>query len=135
MIKIPDEDLLAAQHMLVGKVMPLPFDMLIHGWFASDAPPAVVHREYYHSGGAFRAGPAIDKFEELIGQFATRIDADEQLAAAEAIGKFVYDEALSVFLVAPQALYAVNRHVSFVGYAATFELAETEVSEEHWSRR
>jgi peptide/nickel transport system substrate-binding protein len=50
-------------------------------------------------------------------------------------GALVYDEALSVFLVAPQALYAVNRHVNFVGHAATFELAETEVGEEHWSRR
>jgi len=38
-------------------------------------------------------------------------------------------------LCAPQALYAVNRHVSFVDHAATFELAETEVSGEHWSRR
>ena len=28
----------------------------------------------------------------------------------------------------PQALYAVNRHVSFDGYATTFELAETEVA-------
>ena len=45
------------------------------------------------------------------------------------------DEALSVFLVAPQALYAVNRHVKFVRHAATFELAATEVGEEHWSRR
>jgi hypothetical protein len=40
-----------------------------------------------------------------------------------------------VFLVAAQALYAVNRHVNFVGHAATFELAETEVSEDHWSLR
>jgi peptide/nickel transport system substrate-binding protein len=41
---------------------------------------------------------------------------------------FVYDQALGVFLCAPQALYAVNRHVAFDGYAATLELAETEAS-------
>jgi hypothetical protein len=35
------------------------------------------------------------------------------------------DQALSVFLCAPQAVYAVNRHVS---YATTFELAEAEVA-------
>jgi hypothetical protein len=40
-----------------------------------------------------------------------------------------------VFLCAPQALYAVNRHAAFAGYAATFELAETEVAPQHWSRR
>ena len=41
---------------------------------------------------------------------------------------FVYDQALVVFLYAPQALYAVNWHVAFDGYAATFEPAETEAS-------
>ena len=38
-------------------------------------------------------------------------------------------------LCAPQALYAVNRQVAFDGYAATFELAETQASRQHWSRR
>jgi hypothetical protein len=33
------------------------------------------------------------------------------------------------------ALVAVNRYVEFTGHAATLELAETEVAEEHWSRR
>jgi peptide/nickel transport system substrate-binding protein len=70
-----------------------------------------------------------------MGRFATEIDPDKQAGLAIDIDRFVYDEALSVFLVAPQALYAVNRHVNFVGYAATFELAETEVDEDHWSRR
>src|SRR5918998_56472 len=38
---IPDEELLAAQHTLVEKVMPLPFDVLVHPWIdlSSDAPP------------------------------------------------------------------------------------------------
>lgn len=136
-IMIAGEDVLSASHMLVEKVMPLPFDVMIHAWFdlASDAPPAVVHREYYHSGGAFRAGPVIDEFEQLLVRFATQIDADAQRQAAEAIDQLAYDQALSVFLIAPQALYAVNRHVDFVGHAATFELAETSVSADHWSRR
>jgi peptide/nickel transport system substrate-binding protein len=51
------------------------------------------------------------------------------------IDRFVYGEALSVLLAFPQALYAVQKHFSFVGYATTFELAETEVTEEHWSHR
>lgn len=56
--------------------------------------------------------------------------------ATTAIDRLAYDEALSVFLCAPQALYAVNKNVEgFEGYAATFELAETSVSDRHWSRR
>ena len=134
---IPDEELLAAQHALVEKVMALPFDVLVHPWIdlSSDAPPAFIHGAYFASDGPFRAGPPIPQFEDLMGRFAAEIDADRQADLATEIDQFVYDEALSVFLVAPQALYAVNRHVDFVGHAATFELAATEVGEEHWSRR
>ena len=134
---IPDEDLLAAQRTLVEKVMPLPFDVLVHAWIdlSSDAPPAFIHGSYFAGDGPFRAGPPIPEFEDLMASFAAEVDPGNQAELAQEIDRFVYDEALSVFLVAPQALYAVNRHVSFVGYAATFELAETEVGEEHWSRR
>jgi len=133
---IPNEDLLAAQHALVEKVIPLPFDVPIQPWFdlTADAPPAVLHREFCFSGGALRAGPPIPEFEDLMARFASEIEPNKLAEIAEEIDRFVYEEALSVFLCAPQALYAVNRHVNFVGHAATFELAETEVGEEHWSR-
>jgi len=134
---IPDEDLLAAQHVLVEKVMPPPFDVLVHAWIDlnSDAPPAFIHGAYFAADGPFRAGPPIPEFEDLMGRFAMEIDPDRQGEFAAEIDRFVYDEALSVFLCAPQALYAVNRHVNFVGHAATLELAETEVGEGHWSRK
>jgi len=134
---VPDEGLLAAQRALVEKVMPLPFDVLVHAWIDlnSDAPPAFIHGSYFAADGPFRAGPPIPEFEDLMASFAAEIDPEHLAELAQEIDRFVYDEALSVFLVAPQALYAVNRHVNFVGYAATFELAETEVGDEHWSRR
>jgi peptide/nickel transport system substrate-binding protein len=94
-----------------------------------------VHREYFYSGGAFRAGPPIPAVEELIGRFVAQIDGERLQAVAAEIDRFVYDEALAVFLCAPMALYAVNRHVNFTGHAATFELAETEADQDHWSRR
>ena len=133
---IPNENLLVAQHALIEKVMPLPFDVLIQPWFdlSSDAPPAVLHREFYFSGGALRAGPPIPEFEDLMARFVAETDPNRQAELAKEIDRFVYDEALSVFLCAPQALYAVNRQVNFVGHATAFELAETEVGEEHWSR-
>jgi peptide/nickel transport system substrate-binding protein len=134
---IRDEEVLAAQHAMVEKVMPLPFDVLVHPWIdlSSDAPPAFIHSAYFASDGPFRAGPPILEFEDMMDRFAAEIDADRQADLAAEIDRFVYDEALSVFLVTPQALYAVNRHVDFVGHAATFELAATEVTGEHWSRR
>ena len=137
LIVVPDEDLLAAQHALVEKVMPLPFDILLHAWIdlSSDAPPAFMHHYLYSEGGAFRTGPPVAEFDEMINRFAREIDADKQTEISKEIDRFVYDEALSVFLVSPQALYAVNKNVNFVAHATTLELAETEVTEEHWSRR
>lgn len=133
----PSEEMLAGQHALVEKVMPLPFDLLILAWIdlTSDAPPAFMHGELYSETGPFRAGPPVERFETLMGQFATEVDPDRQNELAVEIDKFVYEESLSLFLVYPQALYAVNKNVEFVGYATTFELAETEVTEEHWSRK
>jgi peptide/nickel transport system substrate-binding protein len=135
-ILIPAEDLLAAQHALVEKVMDLPFDVLVHAWFdlTSDAPAAFLHSWFYHSAGAFRAGPPIPEFEELMERYVVQTDPQKLNELDAEMDRLAYEEALSVFLCAPQALYAVNRHVNFVGHATTFEVAETEVGEEHWSR-
>jgi hypothetical protein len=118
-------------------VLPLPFDVLVHAWIdlSSDAPPAFMHSQFFSSMGAFRAGPPIPEFDELLGRFAVATDQRVVAELTTDLDRFAYDQALSVFLCAPQALYAVNRHVAFDGYAATFELAETEVAPEHWSRR
>jgi peptide/nickel transport system substrate-binding protein len=135
---IPQDQVLAAQHALVEKVLPLPFDLLVFPWFdlLADAPPAVMHREFFHSTGAFRTGPPVPEFEDLLGKFATSTDGSRVAEYATDIDRLVYQEALAVFLCAPQALYAVNKNVEgFEGYAATFELAETRVNPQHWSRR
>ena len=136
-IVIPAEELLAAQHALVEKAMDLPFDVLVHAWFdlTSDAPAAFMHSALYHSPGPFRSGPPVPEFEDLMGRYVKEIDPEKLNALDTEMDRLAYDEALSVFLCAPQALYAVNRHVDFTGHATTFELAETEVDEEHWSRR
>jgi peptide/nickel transport system substrate-binding protein len=55
--------------------------------------------------------------------------------ASNRIDEFVRSEALALFLVAPHALYALNREVRFRPYRTSFELAECRVSERHHSRR
>lgn len=136
-IVVPQGMVLAGTRMLMEKKLVPPWDMLIFGWFdlSSEAPPAAVHREFFGSDGAFRAGPELPEFNRLYSEMAAQIDGQKLVKIAEQIDRYVFDEALALFLCAPQALYAVNKHVNFGPYRTTFELAETEVDEQHWSRR
>jgi ABC-type transport system substrate-binding protein len=134
---VPEAALLAGSRQLVEKKVTPPWDVLLHAWFdlSSDAPPATVHREFFGADGAFRAGPEVPEFDRLFAEFKAISDPERQGEAAAEIDRLVQREALALFLVSPQALYAVNRHVRFSAYRSTLELAETEVDEGHWSLR
>ena len=136
-IAVPEEALIPGARALVEKKLPLPWDVLLHAWFdlSSDMPPAVVHREFFGADGAFRAGPEDAEFDRMFGTLARTTDPDEGRRLAEEIDRYCFEQSKALFLCAPQALYAVNRHVDFKAYRATFELADTEVGAEHWSRR
>jgi peptide/nickel transport system substrate-binding protein len=136
-ITVPEEQLTAGARALVEKKLPLPWDVLLHAWFdlSSDMPPAVVHREFFGHDGAFRAGPPDAHFDRSFAALARATDADEARRRAEALDRYCFEQSMALFLCAPQALYAVNRHVDFKAYRATFELADTNVEPEHWSRR
>ena len=136
-IAVPDEQLTAGARRLVEKKLPLPWDVLLHAWFdlSSDMPPAVVHREFFGHDGAFRAGPQDAEFDRRFGALARATDPAEARRLAEDIDRYCFEQSKALFLCAPQALYAVNRHVDFKAYRATFELADTEVNPRHWSRR
>jgi ABC-type transport system substrate-binding protein len=136
-IAVPEEQLTAGARRLVEKKLPLPWDMLLHAWFdlSSDMPPAVVHREFFGHDGAFRAGPEDAEFDRRFAALARATDPADARRRAEDIDRYCFEQSKALFLCAPQALYAVNRHVDFKAYRATFELADTEVDPEHWSRR
>ena len=76
----------------------------------------------------------LPEFERLYGDLVRQTSQVRQVLANR-IDRYVTHEALALFLCAPQVLYAVNRHVDFVPYAITFELADTRVTRRHWSRR
>ncbi len=136
-IVVPPEQMVAGARALVEKKLVLPWDVLLNPWFdlSSDNPAAFVHREFFGHDGGFRAGPVDPEFDRIFGELARTIDADRSRALAEEIDRYVYEQSKALFLCAPNALYAVNRHVEFKAYRATFELADTEVSSNHWSRR
>jgi ABC-type transport system substrate-binding protein len=134
---VPDQAALAGARALVEKKLDQPWDLLVHGWFdlSSEAPPAAVHREFFGLDGAFRAGPPDPGFDALFDRMKVALDGGELVRIAAEIDRYCFDNALAVFLCAPQALYAVNNHVGFGPYRTTFEIAEVTVDEGHWSRR
>lgn len=131
-----DAEKLAKLRQLAEKKSAPDWDVFIYGWSGqtSDAPPLELHYQFAGARGAWRAGETIRAFDDLYAEFAAQTNQSKQAAMASALDKFVYDEALALFLCSPQALYAVNREVDFTPYATTFELAECEVSDKHWSR-
>lgn len=136
-IEVTDAEVGPGTRALFEKKLELPWDLLVHAWFdlSSEAPPAAVHREFFGRDGAFRAGPTDAGFDELFAEMAVQLDGARLVEVAERIDRYCYDNALALFLCAPQALYAVNNHVEFGPYRTTFEIAEVTVDEDHWSRR
>ena len=134
-VRGPDE--IDARRRLAEKDRPQDWDLLIlqQGAQAADAPPLEQHRAFVGETGEFRAGPVVPEFEALYGELVRQTSAAGLAEVSLRIDRFVYDEALALFLCAPQALYAVNRHVDFTPYRTTFELAECRVGRGHWSRR
>ena len=132
---IPADQVLAGSRALVEKKLPQHWDVLVHAWFdlSSEAPPAAVHREFFGLDGAFRAGPPDEGFDALFDEMRVQLDGERLVEVAERIDRYVHDQALALFLCTPQALYAVNEHVSFAPYKTTFELAEVTVDDQHWS--
>ena len=136
-IVVPPDQMVPGARALVEKKLAPPWDVLLNPWFdlSSDNPIAFVHREFFGHDGGFRAGPVDPEFDRMFAELARTTDPDRSRTLAEQVDKYVFEQSKALFLCAPNALYAVNRHVDFKAYRATFELADTEVSTEHWSRR
>ncbi len=130
-----DAGALAGSRLLAeGKLVPA-WDILLNFWFdiSSEATPAMIHREFFGADGAFRVGPELPDFDRMYWDMAGQTDGPKLIAKAEAIDRYTRSEALGLFICSPKSLTAVNNHVKFTPYATTFELAEAEVTEGHWS--
>ena len=132
-----DEEKIAALGELTEKRKVPAWDIFLYGWSGqtADAPPLELHYQFVGRRGAWRAGAGNKVFERMYDDFTRQTNPIKQANLAARLDKFVYDEALALFLCSPQALYAVNKEVDFTPYATTFELAECEVGGNHWSRQ
>jgi len=122
---------------LAAKERPFGWDVLLleHRPQPADAVALELHRALVGAGGEYPAGPAVPEFEERWAALTGETSRLKQAELTHRLDRFVHDEALALFLCAPEALYAVNKRVDFRPYRTTFELAETRVDDAHWSRR
>jgi len=71
-------------------------------------------------------------YEEVLGT----VDQERQQQAIRQMERHTRDQAYFLFLYNPIQLIAVNKAVEFVPYVSTLlKLAETSVTEQHWSVR
>ena len=126
-----------ARRLLAERALPREWDVLLWEQVTqtADVPPHELHRAFVGASGEYRAGPIVPEFEALYARLARRTSQLGLIRLSNSIDRFVRDEALALFVCAPHALYAVNRHVDFTAYRTTFELPECRVGAEHWSRR
>jgi peptide/nickel transport system substrate-binding protein len=76
------------------------------------------------------------ELRQLYAQALRTMDRDRQQEVIRQMERHAHDQAYFLFLYNPITLYAVNKAVEFVPYVSTIlTLAETGVTNEHWSIR
>jgi peptide/nickel transport system substrate-binding protein len=76
------------------------------------------------------------ELQQLYAQVSRTVDREQQQALIRQMERHIRDQAYFLFLYHPIKLYAVNKAVDFVPYVSTtLNLAETSVTEQHWSVR
>ena len=76
------------------------------------------------------------ELQQLYAQVLRTVDREQQQALIRQMERHTRDHAYFLFLYNPIKLYAVNKAVAFVPYVSTtLNLAETSVTEHHWSVR
>jgi peptide/nickel transport system substrate-binding protein len=96
------------------------------------------HQPYYTDalGGSFDWVLEAPEFQRLYAQVLRTVDREQQQALLRQLERHTRDQAYFLFLYNPIKLYAVNNAVDFVPYVSTtLNLAETSVTEQHWSVR
>jgi peptide/nickel transport system substrate-binding protein len=85
--------------------------------------------------GPWNWGIADGKLHQLHDAVLQTIDREQQQVLIRQMERHTHDQAYFLFLYNPIQLYAVNKAVAFVPYVTMLNLAETGVTEQHWSVR
>jgi mono/diheme cytochrome c family protein len=98
-------------------------------------PPALLYH-YFALDGPYDWISEAPELRQLYEQALHAVDTEQQQGLIRQMERHARDQAYFLFLYNPIQLYAVNKAVEFVPHVTTLlALAETTVSEAHWSVR
>src|SRR5262249_21904632 len=127
------------QQTLVSAPEPLPahrgWDIALTSYLDnSNFPPLQIYHYFALNGSYDWIGepPELRQLKELV---LRTTDRAQQQAVIRQMERHTRDQAYFLFLYNPIQLYAANKAVAFVPYVSTLNLAETAVTEQHWSVR
>ena len=112
-----------------------PWDIALtrqNGWMNF---PAFQLYHIFALGGPSDWGSAQPALQRLYEEVLRTVDRERQRWLLQQMEQYTHAQALFLFLYNPIQLYAVNKAVAFVPYVTMLNLAETGVTEQHWSVR
>ena len=105
------------------------------GYCSRRRTPAYLYQRYT-LGGTIDWVTEQPELRRLYEQLLRTMDHDQQQAVIRQMEQHTRDQAYFLFLYNPIQLYAVNKAVEFVPHpSGGFSLAETTVTDQHWSVR
>ena len=97
--------------------------------------PALQAYHQYAFDGGWNWGIADGTLYQLRDAVLHTVDREQQQMLIRQMERHTQEQAHFLFLYNPIQLYAVNKAVAFVSYVTILNLAETGVTEQHWSVR
>ena len=97
-------------------------------------PPLQIYH-YFALDGPYDWVSEQPELRQLNTQVLRTTDRAQQQAVIRQMERHTRDQAYFLFLYNPIQLYAVNKAAAFVPYVNMLNLAETTVTEQHWSVR
>jgi peptide/nickel transport system substrate-binding protein len=114
---------------------PRGWDIALTSWLdVFNFPPLQIYH-YFALNGAYDWIGEPPELRQLNAQVLRTTDRAQQQAVIRQMERHTRDQAYFLFLYHPIQLYAVNKAVAFVPYVNMLNLAETAVTEQHWSVR
>jgi peptide/nickel transport system substrate-binding protein len=112
------------------------WDIALMSWLDAANSPIIQPYHLHALDGPFDWVLEAPELQRLYAQVLRTVDQEQQQMLIRQMERHTHEQAYFLFLYNPIKLFAVNKAVEFVPYInTTLNLAETSVTDQHWSVR